>query len=1006
MPGPGVNVVPTIDAETARQRVLSIGAKNYGRSMEALTATRPELWIYNPLLLGGPGPRLTTLVWRMDVQPTEFLPIEELVLVDAHRGSASLHYEAIDLDEEKNHLTPEKVGWAIVTLVLAALLILLAGASQAQETTGSAISPLLPTLEPSVPLTVAPPTITVESLVMKDRVTIAGLEDSLAQLYAAYLAGDTSKLATFAGQRHVNLASSKARVILEMARSPEAQTAGEPRIEAVTLADGRTVQVYHAPPIAIRQDLAEAIAATGATYETAYENWVQVLAPLASLEALAQVPDVRYVRLPFPAEPGNLPTMPASGNPALLVGTQTTQGVSLTNANTWHAAGYDGTGVNLAIFDFGFTGWASRQAGGDLPRGSNLVLHDFSSSYNFSPDTSDYEHGTSCAEIAYDMAPGSIVHLYAWSTDAEFGNAVNDYRNNVSGRRVASMSITWVNAGPYDGTGSINTIINNAQATGIFWANADGIFQKRHWSGTSTQYGSSDWVAFGSGNVEGIGPFPGYVWNIPAGETIEVYLEWNDWNTSRTGNQNHIDYNLYLLQWDGSTWSQVASSEENQCTTSASPTEAISYYSSSGGNYGLVIQRYTGGGSCSNNFGHWLELFTFNGFYQSGQGTVNSFWYVNPCNSLGIPADGDSAVAVGATFWNEDGTAPLYGLETFSSFGPRNASGGGNPGTTVNKPDLVAPDGVNTATNGVNNGTNFANGGGGFWGTSAAAPHVAGLAATAWEGYPGYTLAELRNYVQTQALHKGDGGSCGGSGTQNNRFGWGRIKLGVPPTPTLTPTSIPTWTPTATPTPTGTPTGTSTSTPTATKTPMPTSTSTSTPTRTSTSTPTVTKTPMPTVTNTSTRIIRIYLPVIMKRWLTWVPDTPTPTPTSTSTPTPTPWCDPYEPNNSPAQAWGSLVSGQSYRAKLCVGDPDDWYYFTIQTLNTITVDLIVPSTVDYDLFLYDASLTLGAYSNNGGMGVSEHIAYAPLSIGKYYVRVYSGTDRDDVNSYTLVATFQ
>jgi subtilisin family serine protease len=203
---------------------------------------------------------------------------------------------------------------------------------------------------------------------------------------------------------------------------------------------------------------------------------------------------------------------------------------------------------------------------------------------------------------------------------------------------------------------------------------------------------------------------------------------------------------------------------------------------------------------------------------------------------------------VGATFWNEDGAAPLYGLETFSSLGPRNASGGSNPGTTVNKPDVVAPDGVNTATNGVNNGTNYANGGGGFWGTSASTPHVAGLAATAWEGYPGYTLAELRNYVQNQALDKGDGGSCGGGSTQNNRFGWGRIKLGAPPSSAATPTATP----------------------------------------------------------TQQARPRLYLPLIMKRWVIWVPDTPTPTPTKTPTPTVVMTATPT-PTQGPA-GWVTLVS--------------------------------------------------------------------------------------------------
>ncbi|MDH7485757.1 MAG: S8 family serine peptidase [Anaerolineae bacterium] len=725
--------------------------------------------------------------------------------------------------------------------------------SQAREVMEAARPPL-PTAA-SLSAEAVPVSITLDSSLHRQGSAIRGLEDRLAQLYAAHEAGDSDRLAAFAGERHVDLAGAAVRVILEMGKSPEAHAVGGPGVESVALPDGRTAQIAHAPRVAIGQDLAEAIAAAGATYETAYENWVQVLAPLASLKLLAQIPGVRYVRLPFPIEPDQTPAGEVSAGSGPLVGTQTTQGVDLANASTWHAAGFDGTGVHLAVFDNGFTGWEARQAGGDLPGGGSLLLHDFSAAYSFGPPgTPGEEHGTACAEIAYDMAPGAIVHLYAWGTEAEFGNAVNDYINNVSGKKAATQSIGWLNAGPYDGTGSLDAIVNNAQAAGIFWANAAGSYQKQHWSGTAIRHGSTDSVAFGDGNVQGFGPEPGYVWNIPAGSTITAFLEWNDWNAARTGNQSHIDYDLYLLRWTGSAWGVAARSEGNQCSGSVPPTEAIVYTTSSGGYFGLYIQRDTGGGTCPNNFGHWLQLFTANGFDQPGQGAMNSFWYTNPCNSITIPADSDSTVAVGSTFWNEDGTPPLYGLETFSSFGPRNGPGGTNPGAAVNKPDVVAPDGVDTVTYGASNGVNFANEGSGFWGTSASAPHVAGLAATAWEGYPAYTLAQLRNYVQDQALYKADGGTCGGalaaaglsprSGTQNNRYGWGRIHLGAAPvaTPTPTATSEPTGTATSTPTPTAT----ATSGPTGTATPTPTRTSTSTPTRTP--TPTTTRTPTPTPT--------------------------------------------------------------------------------------------------------------------------------------------------------------
>jgi len=96
LPDLAVDLVPTIDAEAARQTALAKVAKDYGLSVSDLTTTEPELWIYNPILLGGPGLRFNALVWRMDVEPRGLLPIRELVLIDAHLGAVALHFNQID----------------------------------------------------------------------------------------------------------------------------------------------------------------------------------------------------------------------------------------------------------------------------------------------------------------------------------------------------------------------------------------------------------------------------------------------------------------------------------------------------------------------------------------------------------------------------------------------------------------------------------------------------------------------------------------------------------------------------------------------------------------------------------------------------------------------------------------------------------------------------------------------------------------------------------------------
>ncbi len=304
---------------------------------------------------------------------------------------------------------------------------------------------------------------------------------------------------------------------------------------------------------------------------------MQVLAPFGSLEALAKIEGVSIVRLPFPVQSDDISPSQAMAGVGPLVGAQTTQGVAVTGINSYQSLGYDGTGINLAIFDFGFTGWGSLVTSGDLPAG--VVTHDFSAAYNFSPDTSGYAHGAACSEIAYDMAPGATVHLYAWSTEAEFGNAVNNYIG-VAGKKVATMSVSFVNAGPYDGTGSINTIVDNAQTAGILWANSAGNYQKQHWSGTAAASSDGESVAFGTGNIEGIGPTSGSLWNVSSGTSLRIFLEWNDWNAARTGNQNHIDYDVELYRWTGTTWTYITGAAADQCGTTTAPVEFVELYCS------------------------------------------------------------------------------------------------------------------------------------------------------------------------------------------------------------------------------------------------------------------------------------------------------------------------------------------------------------------------------------------------------------------------------------------
>ncbi len=119
----------------------------------------------------------------------------------------------------------------------------------------------------------------------------------------------------------------------------------------------------------------------------------------------------------------------------------------------------------------------------------------------------------------------------------------------------------------------------------------------------------------------------------------------------------------------------------------------------------------------------------------------------------------NGAVAAAAVDWFfATGPAGEFGgtesVETFSSDGPRRVhyDASGTPFTPGNfsstggqlrsKPDLAGADGVSTSTPGFNP----------FFGTSAAAPHLAGLAALLLDHDAGATAADVRSALETTAL--------------------------------------------------------------------------------------------------------------------------------------------------------------------------------------------------------------------------------------------------------------
>ena len=95
LPDIDLDTRPKIGKGEAHQTAINLTAREHSIDANRLSANEPELWIYNPALVGDPGPQVTQLVWRLEVTDGPAGTIRQLVLVDAHRGHIALTFNQV-----------------------------------------------------------------------------------------------------------------------------------------------------------------------------------------------------------------------------------------------------------------------------------------------------------------------------------------------------------------------------------------------------------------------------------------------------------------------------------------------------------------------------------------------------------------------------------------------------------------------------------------------------------------------------------------------------------------------------------------------------------------------------------------------------------------------------------------------------------------------------------------------------------------------------------------------
>jgi hypothetical protein len=451
---------------------------------------------------------------------------------------------------------------------------------------------------------------------------------------------------------------------------------------------------------------------------------VRASLPLTAVTTLAENPDVTTIR--------------AAAQYMTSAGALTSQGYISHTANQAVNAGFNGSGVTVGVLsDSASTARISALvASGDLPVSTSVLPG------QAGPAGTD--EGAAMMEIVHDVAPGANI-IFATANTGVGSFATNIINLQAAGARVIVDDVTYFNEGAFQDGPIAQAVTQVTNAGAIYFSSAAN-------SGNVTMGTSGTWEGdFISGGAVS-GPIAtagetGLVHNfgtIAAPQNFDVLtvasrfisLKWAD----PLGGSNN-DYDLFVLNSTGTTLIGFSASVQNG---SQDPYELVSRSTNYPAGSRIVAVLFSGAQRA-------LRLDTNRG--RLSIATVGSTFGHNAAANT---------MSTAATYWNSarTGTRAFVGatnpIEAFSSDGPRrmffnpdgsqitpgNVLFATNGGLLLQKPDITAADGGSAKTVGFNP----------FYGTSAAAPHAAGIAALILQARPDYTPAQVRAAMQATAL--------------------------------------------------------------------------------------------------------------------------------------------------------------------------------------------------------------------------------------------------------------
>lgn len=464
----------------------------------------------------------------------------------------------------------------------------------------------------------------------------------------------------------------------------------------------------------VSPDLLEAIRVAGGNVASSFPEYraIRATLPLSVVEGLAARPDVSFVE---PAVRATLNAVDSQGDYAQLAkAARSTFGVTGTNVKV---------GVISDSVDY-LTGSQINGLVTVLPGQSGI------------PASGE---GTPMLEIVNDLAPGASLY-FATGKGGTAAMASNIQLLFSAGCNIIVDDILYANEPPFQ-DGMVAQAVNQVtSAGGLFFSSAgDSGNQDRGFSGTWEGDFVDGGLALGFGEAGRLHSFAANTnYNTVSSGTGSLRLDffWSDPLGASTN-----DYDIFVLN---STGTNVLASSTNPQNGTQDPYESLGTLTA--GEL-IVILKKSGAG-------RFLHL-------ESGRGRLsfntggNTRGHNSATNAYNIAAVYSGLAGFGST--NAFAGGGQDPVEQFSSDGPRRVfyQADGTAITTGNysstggavrqKPDLAAADGVSTD---ITQSFLFST----FYGTSAAAPHAAAIAALLWSYNPTLTTAQIRDLLTTNAL--------------------------------------------------------------------------------------------------------------------------------------------------------------------------------------------------------------------------------------------------------------